>query len=114
MFLYWCKSGEAYRSGHFDELEPAVELGNKVGRSGVGNGRNRDQTPVERHVFTDTFSERSALEVEDKGRDLLRKTKKVDGGVEQTWLELLFEVTSLSETNVSYSPFADESRLTLQ
>ena len=94
----------AHRSAHLHKLKPAVELGNKVGGSRVGDSRDGNQTPVERHVFTDTLTERSALEIENKGRDLLGKTKQVDGSVEQTWLKLLLEVTALSKTIVNAAP----------
>ena len=68
---------------HFEQLQPAVELGRELGRTGKGDGADSSKTIVERRVLTDSLAERSTLEVNDKGRDLLRQTQEVDSGVEQ-------------------------------
>ena len=83
--------------GHVDQLEPSTHLWDEIDRSAVGHGTDTDQTPPERRILTNAFTERPALEVEHEGRDLLRQAKEIDRGVEQTRLELLLEISTLMQ-----------------
>lgn len=72
---------------HRDELQPAVELGDEIGRAGEGDGGDTEETVVEGRVFGDTLAEGTALEVDGEGRDLLceegRMKVSVEGGRER-------------------------------
>ena len=84
--------GTTYRSVHFYNLKPSVQLRKEIGRARESDRTRADEAPVQFGVFTDAFTERSALEVDRKRGDLLGETQEVDGRVQQARLEFRFEV----------------------
>jgi hypothetical protein len=89
-------------TGHLHELQPPVGLGHKVGRTRVRDRADTKQTVVQRWVLTDSLTEGTTLEVENKSRHLLRETEKVDGSVEQRGLKFGIQI-NVSTANVNYT-----------
>lgn len=77
-----------------------VDLGDKLGGAGEGDGRGSNQTPVHGLVLANGLAEGTTLVVDREGGDLLDELEQVNSAVQEGRLELALEV------NVLISPVA--------
>lgn len=90
-----------YSAVHLNNLQPPIELGNKIGCATEGHTRCAYKAPPERSVLADTFAEGATLKVDGKSGDLLRKAKEVNGGIEKGRLKLGLQVDWTTATGRS-------------
>jgi hypothetical protein len=92
---------------HLVQLKPVVQLGRELGSSGKRDGADSSKTIVQRWVLSNPLTERSTLEVDDEGGNLLRKTKEVDSRVQQR--RLVFGLEIDRTTAMTIKPVSTEN-----
>lgn len=75
-----------------DKLQFLVELGYEFGRTGEGDSRDKNDSPVHAAVFADAFPEGATLVVDGEGGNLLNELEEIDGTIEKRRLEFAFKV----------------------
>jgi hypothetical protein len=90
---------ETHVVSHLDNLQPTVKLRYQVCSTRECDAAGTNQTPPKCTVLADTLTERTTLEVDREGRNLLRETKEIDGSVEQTRAELGVKVDGSRSAN---------------